>query len=143
MLTEEDINLEVQNDFANYYNKPYDGELPDSLIELFKIALFKVPPQIHQLHVSKLKYLCNVKPRDLTVIEVGIVMNVIMAASFDVLYKDLEESLDSHGELEIVQMKYNKDVAELENRCVSKRNSMLRLSNIHPKNANFKLAYNK
>lgn len=144
MRTEKEINDMIQEDWVKWYETIYDGELPENLIDIFKIALFKAPPMAYnKLHTKKLKEICAKKPYDLTRTEVGIVINTIMQGSFDNYYQNIDEALEKHAILESIQLKYNKEVKEIENNLVSKRNSLLRMSNIHPRDASERLIYNK
>ncbi len=82
-LTEKEISLQLDQELLSFYNSRYEEEVPKDIIKLFKDALFHATPQSHQLHVSKLRSIFAKKESELTVGEVGGMVNVLMATPLD------------------------------------------------------------
>lgn len=130
MTTSEDINKMIQKDYMDYNNATYCGNpaLPKDLMEVFKKAIFHSNPSTHKIPTEVIKKIVVKKLKGLTNIDVPIILNVISAANFCDLYKDLDEALAKNREVEEIKLAINLTVAEINRATEAKRNNLLSLS---------------
>ena len=129
-MTTEEINKMVQKEYMDYNNAIYSGNpaLPKDIMETFKKAVFHSNPTVHKIPTGVIKKIISKKLKDLTNIDVPIILNVISAANFCDLYKDLDEALEKNYDVEEIKMAINLTVAEINRKTEEKRNNLLTLS---------------
>lgn len=129
-MTTEEINKMVQKEYMDYNNAIYSGNpaLPKDIMETFKKAVFHSNPTAHKIPTGVIKKIIAKKLKDLTNIDVPIILNVISAANFCDLYKDLDEALEKNYDVEEIKMAINLTVAEINRKTEEKRNNLLSLS---------------
>lgn len=132
-LTVEQIEATIQAEYSKYYNSPFlleDGtQLPSDLTDIFKTAIKKISPQLHQVYAKKIREIINKRLEDLTFLEVGMMVNVILGIELERLYPnlELEEMLDKHEYFEKIQISYNKQVDDLNIRLKSRKLSLMEI----------------
>ena len=97
-------------------------------METFKKAVFHSNPSAHKIPTEVIKKIIVKKLKDLTNIDVPIILNVVSAANFCDLYKSLDEALDKNKEIEEIKLAINLTVAEINRATEVKRNNLLSLS---------------
>lgn len=130
-MTQIEIEKSLQKDLIEFYNKPFAGELPDNFIDLFKIAIFHVPPQRHQIHVVKIIQIFNKTEEELLFGEVGMILKTIMEAEPSKLYDRMEDFLTAHEIFERLYIQYNSEVADFSRRQERKKNSLMQLGGVN------------
>lgn len=127
-MKENEIEKRIQKDYSEFYSQKYEGKLPSNIISFFVRALFVLAPNVHQIRASKIKELSEKKPDGLTNLEVGVVVNTILSAPLDKIYKDFDEALSVHSELEKVKDEYNAVVDKLNDTLARKKKTLYNLS---------------
>ena len=130
MMTAKEIEQTLQKDLLNFYNRPYEGELPDNLIDLFKQAVFHAAPAAHQIHTIKIIQIFNKTEAELLFGEVGMIFKVITETPPFRMFDTPEEFLSTYEILEKVYIEYNAEVAEFGRRQAVKRNTLSRIGNV-------------
>ena len=130
MTTEKQIDEQIQGDYARFYNKIYDGELPEDLIELFKKAFMALSPNTHQYHANKVKEMGAKSVRDLTNLELGMVINLIVSVPPERLYKTFDESVDNILRIEVIRKQYNEIVDKMNQELGKKKERLMGLSGV-------------
>lgn len=130
MTTTEDINKMIQKDYMDYNNAKYSGNpaLPKDIMETFKKAVFHSNPSAHKIPTEVIKKIIVKKLKDLTNIDVPIILNVISSVNFCDLYKSLDEALLKNKEIEEIKLAINLTVAEINRATEEKRHNLLSLS---------------
>jgi hypothetical protein len=126
-MTENDIQKELNKDLLNFYNQPYEGELPKNVIELFRMAMFHVAPMKHQVHTIKIRDIFAKKVNELLFGEVGIVLKAIIETAPVKMYVSMEDFLKSQEVLEKLYIQYNSTVEDFSKRQERKRRSLIEL----------------
>jgi len=120
----------IEKDYMDYNYAIYSGNpaLPKDLMETFKKAVFHSNPTEHKIPTQVIKKIIAKKLKDLTNIDVPIILNVISAANFCNLYKNLDEALEKNYEVEEIKIAINLTVAEINRTTEAKRNNLLSLT---------------
>ena len=128
-MTELEVNRIIDKDFDDFNQAVYGGEkLPDDIIELFKKAIFKMPPTLLRASSETLKRLAKTKPEKLTNYEVGFVLNQVSAVPFCDLYPDLWVALSKTKQIEQLKVAYNVMIKSINETMDKKKESLLNLS---------------
>lgn len=131
MTTPEQIEDQLnREDIIPYHNKIYDGDLPFSFVEQFKIAMMYLPVTAHQYPMKLVKELASRSPNEVTNREVGLMINVIYAIPFASMYETLEEGIEKTMEFDRIKEEYNKAGAAFERKVNAKRARLLGLAGI-------------
>lgn len=133
-MNDKEIQAELNKDSLKFYNVPFQGQLPDRIVELFGLAVFYVAPSVHQMQASKIKEILSKTKDELLVGEVGVIVNVILNAAPFYLYRDSDDFLETQEAFEKLFIQYNKDVTDFTQRQERKRRSMIELggARTHP-----------
>lgn len=126
-MNENEIQKELNKDLLNFYNKPYEGELPKNVIELFRMAMFHVAPMTHQVHTIKIRNIFAKKANELLFGEVGIVLKAIIETAPVKMYVSMDDFLKSQEVLEKLYIQYNSTVEDFSKRQERKRRSLIEL----------------
>lgn len=130
MTTEIEIDNQLTKDYAAFYNKIYDGELPESLLQNFKKAFMYLVPSTHQYFMSRVKEMAAKTIRDLSVMEVGMIINLIVSTPPEKLYSSFDEAVDSLAILHKLRDDYNKAVEENQRKLKAKKERLMQLSGV-------------
>lgn len=130
MTTEQEINKKIDAEYKAWNDALFDLEpLPKDFIERFKKAIFKLPAKAHQLSTDTINRIVNKKVKDLTNLDVPIIINAIQLLPMCDLYDTLEDGLTKTKQIESIKIGYNIMVQKLNNEMETKRKNMLTLSN--------------
>lgn len=128
-MSEKQINEQIQKDYDAFNESKYEGDpLPKDLIERLKVALFKLPPNVHKMASQTMTKLINTKVTELTNYEVGHILNLITAVPLCDIYRNLEEALIKNQQIEFLKIAYNLTVKQINEKVEEKRQGMLRLA---------------
>jgi len=136
-MTPEQINQQIQSEYMEWNKSPYSGNpaLPKDFLETFKKAVFYFTPSIEQNQnifrrppVDVISKIISKKIKELTNIDVPIILNTISSVSFDLLYDDLNEALVRHKEIDEIKVAFNITVAHINEQTEIKRNNLLSLN---------------
>lgn len=132
MTSPEDIIEQIQReDIEPYLNKIYDGELPDSLVEQFRIAMMHLPPTAHKYSMDDVETMSNRRPDEITNRELGLILNVIFAIPFASMYGSIEEGIEKTKVFERIKEEYNKSTAAFQRKVEAKKNRLLSLGGVN------------
>jgi len=124
---QEQINRE---DVIPYLNKVYDGFVPDSLIEQFRIAMMHLPLTAHKYSMEDVETLSIRRPNEVTNRELGMILNCVFAVPFVSMYESLEEAIEKTKVFEKIKEAYNKSTAAFQRKCDAKMNRLLQLGGV-------------
>ncbi len=129
-MTNEQINQQIQNEYMEWNNSLYSGnlQLPKSILETFKKAVFKSSPSEHKIPTEIIKKIVAKKLKDLTNTDVPIILNTISAVKFCDLYNDFEEAVIKNGDIETLKINFNLTVKQINEQMEMKRNNLLSLN---------------
>lgn len=131
MTSPEQVNEQLMNeDIIPYQNSVYDGFLPESFIEQFRIAMMFIPITSHQYSMKEVKIMANRRPDEVTIKECGMMINVIYAVPFISMYGSLEEGIEKTMGFDKIREEYNKNTAAFERKINAKRNRLLQLGGV-------------
>lgn len=131
MTTPEQIeNQLLTQDIIPYHNSVFDGEVPQSLIDQFRIAMMYLPVTAHQYPMKDVKRMSERMPNEVTNKELGMMINVIYAIPFANMYESLEEGIEKTIEFDKIRDEYNKNSAAFERKITAKRKRLLSLSGV-------------
>lgn len=119
-----------REDRQPYLNSIYQNELPEAFVEQFRIAMMYLPPAAHQISMSKINEMSLRRPDEVTVEEVGIMINVIFSIPFVSMYQSLEEGIEKTKVFEKIKVEYNKSTSAFERRMEAKKDRLVKLSGI-------------
>lgn len=108
MLTQAQIEEQLENDRIQFGDKIYDGFTHESLMSMFKKAMMRIPPGQHGLKMSYIQKLIVKKEDELSFMDVGNMINFIYAMPFNALYETLEEGIENTLIFDNVRADYNK-----------------------------------
>lgn len=128
-MTEKDVDQQIGKEYNAFYTSVYDGIIaaPEDLIERFKKALFYIAPAAHQIYGRKMKELVDKEIKNLTWVEVGVLMNTISEVPFHYLYTNLEEAIDKVMYMEEFKVEYSRVVSELDAKMRKKKEVLMSL----------------
>jgi len=133
MTQEQQIDQQIQKEFDSFNNAKYDSDpLPKDFIERFKKAVFKLPVKAHQLSCDTISKIVAKKVKDLTNLDVPVIINAVQLLPMCDLYDSLEEALVKTKEIEEIKIGYNIMVQKLNHAMSEKRQTLLNLSGVKP-----------
>ena len=130
MLTEKDIDKQIENEVEKFNTATYQGDVPQVFIEFFKKAIMHIPLAQHGVGVERIKVMISRKPDDVPYIEVGVMINFIFATPFHLIYSSIEEAIEMTEKFERVKNEYNKITAEFEVSMTKKKNALMRVAGL-------------
>lgn len=114
----------LKEDIDPYLNKVYDGYVPDSLVDQFRIAMMHLPPTAHKYSMDDVETMSLRRPNEITNRELGMILNVVFALPFISMYGSLEEGIEKTRVFEKIKEDYNESTAAF-NRKVEAKKTML------------------
>lgn len=131
MTTPENLQDQInREDVDPYLNKVYDGFVPESLVEQFRIAMMYLPITAHKYSMEDVETLSLRRPDEVTNRELGMMLNVIFCIPFASMYESLEEGIEKTKVFEKIKDEYNKSTAAFQRKCDAKMNRLLKLSGV-------------
>lgn len=130
MTTEVEINKQLEGDYNRFYAAVFDGELPSDLIERFKKALMALAPAATKYNTEVIKKIISKRVNELSVMDVGVVINAVFSVPFGKVYENIESALDKNIELELIREKYNKAVDEIKIKLSKKKVTLMNIAGI-------------
>lgn len=131
MTSENEINDQIEReDIVPYLNKVYDGVIPDSLVEQFRVAMMHLPPTAHKYSMEDVETMSLRRHDEVTNRELGLILNVVFSIPFASMYETLEEGIEKTKVFEKIKDAYNKSTAAFQRKCDAKRNRLLQLSGV-------------
>lgn len=136
-VTVHQIDARIQKKYADFYNKRYDGMLPDNLIETFKKAVMHIDITKFQIIPKGVKNMIEMPIDELTFFNVGFMLNIVMAVPFATIYDTLDEALEKHQKNVDIMKEYNAKVDTLNKQLKVERSTSMRLAGLDEKSAPF------
>lgn len=131
MTSADDIADQIEKeDIIPYLNKIYDGFVPESVVEQFRVAMMHLPPSLHKYSMLDVETMANKKAGEINNREIGMMLNVIFSIPFATMYSSLEEGVEKTREFEKIKTEYNKNSAAFQRKCDAKRARLLKLSGV-------------
>ena len=130
MTNEEDINNRIAKEYQRFNNMVYDKALPFGLVEKFRRAIMLIPQTSHKLDLPTLRTIVGKSDEKLTWLEVGIVINTIIAIPYDIYFSEPEEALDYFIELKDTMAEYNARVQAKQKELEGSRERQLNMSGV-------------
>lgn len=130
MTTEVEINKQLEGDYNRFYAAVFDGELPSDLIERFKKALMALAPAATKYNSEVVKKIILKRVNELSVMDVGVIVNAVFAVPFEKVYNNIEEALDKNIELELIRESYNKAVEDIKVKLGKKKITLMNIAGI-------------
>jgi hypothetical protein len=130
MTTEKEINDQIQGDYNKFWNSPYEGKMPDSIMYRFRTALMFHNAKSLQAPPSVMRKLIEKKEYDLNFVEVGVIINTMFAVPFNCMYETPEQAIDETIECKEIEIEFNKLVDKRTQELERKRARLLQLSGI-------------
>lgn len=127
-LNQRKVDEQINEERNKFYHGVYNGEvaIPENIQEVFSKAIFSgVRPQDHQIHVASLRRITTKPTNELTNVEIGSMINVILSTVFDKIYPDMETALESHEHIQKFVMYYNEVVSKFNEALDKKRKSLM------------------
>lgn len=108
-MSETEINRMIDVEYVKFNNEIYSGDpvLPKDLIEIYRKAIFKLPPSAHRTATETINKIIVKKVKDLTNFDVPTILNTITLCPFSDLYPTLEEALKKNKEVEQLKVSFN------------------------------------
>lgn len=130
MTSEQQINEQLAKDMQDFYDKVYDGFIPNNFVQMFKKAIMHLAPAQHQYSMEKVRQILGRHPGEHTVLETSMMINAIYSTPFYLLYDSIEEAIRVTVEFDKVRKEYNKKVQEVERKMQAKRARLLKIAGI-------------
>lgn len=138
MTSPQEIDSQLEReDILPYLNSIYDADLPESIIEQFRVAMMVLPITAHKYSMKDVRTLSTRRASEVTVRELGMIINVIFAVSFASMYGSLEEGIEKTIQFEKIKDEYNKATGAFERKIQNKRARLLKLSGVGESTAPF------
>lgn len=148
MMKEQEVLQMIQNDFKKFWERRYDNPkgIPYDLIGKFRLLLLHVPYTVigkdgqpasgWGCSVTVARKIAAKQPEDLTFLEIGIVINLVIHNAMAMHFDILEQAFDYIEECEELKTDFNKRVDLCNQQLANKQQMMLKLSG-HTNAANF------
>lgn len=130
MTTEQEINDRITKEYLRFNNMVYDGPRPYGLVDKFRRAIMLIPQTSHKLDLPTLKKIISKSDDQLTWLEIGIVINTIIAIPYEVYFPEPEEALDYFIELKETMVEYNERVSKKQKELEGSRERQLKMSGV-------------
>lgn len=131
MTTPEQLQDQIQReDITPYLNSIYDADLPESLVEQFRVAIMLLPITAHKYSMRDVAVMIKRRSDEVTVREVGMMLNVIFSIPWANMYDSPEEGIEKTVVLERIMEEYNKSTAAFDRKCQAKMQRLLKLSGV-------------
>jgi hypothetical protein len=131
MMTKEDVDKQIQGDYERFYNETYQGELPVNFKELFEKAIIASASSQHQIKPEKLISIAEQPANTLTMVQVGIMVNVMVNIPMVRMVGDnFEDAVNLHTWLFNIKSSYNKLVDEFIKVMAKKTNRLYKLAGL-------------
>ncbi len=135
----QEIDQKIQSEYAAYQNAKYFGALPKGLIEYFKKAIVEVAPNSHQLNTKTILKIAKKKESELTMVEVGLTINAILAAPAYILSDTFFEAVGILEKIEAVRIEYNLAVKKKESELIQRKATLVNLAGATNGNNKFQM----
>lgn len=130
MLTEKDIKEQLDKEQSDQLNTIYDVTLPDNFMAMFKRAIMTVPVTVHKKTVSELRSIVSKRSDELTVGDVGFMINTVYATPFANLYNDINQALDVTEKFDEIRVRYNKESEKFMNSLERKKRKLMEIAGL-------------
>lgn len=130
MLTEKDIKEQLDKEQLAQLDKIYDVNLPENFLDMFKRAIMTVPVTIHKKTVAELRVMISKRSDELTVSDVGFMINTVYATPFANLYHDIHQALDVTAKFDEIRIRYNKESEKFMDSQERKRRKLMELAGL-------------
>lgn len=131
MTTVEQLQDQIRKeDIEPFYAKVYDEDLPDSVIDQFRVAIMMLPPTAHKYSMRDVALLIQRRPDEVTIRELGMIINVIFAVPWQSMYESPEEGIEKTLVFERIKDDYAKRLAAFERKCDAKMQRLMKLGGI-------------
>lgn len=129
-MTEKDIKESMNASYEQFNNHAYEGFIPDGLIEKFRVAFMTVPPKAHGLKAAKVAEIAKLREVDLTMIDVGCIVNLLYMCAPATFCVTFEEAVEYVEQLSKVHNEYNYKVEQFQKSMQRKEMHLRRLAGL-------------
>lgn len=126
-LTVQDIDKQIQDDMDRFNDSIYDDMLPLLFLDYFKKAVMVIPPAAHKCGLGFIKEIINKRPDEISVLEIGVIINFIYGCPFKELYENVEEAVDTTIAFDEFRARYNQKVSDLQDSLNRKKKKLLEI----------------
>lgn len=130
MTTEIEIDDQIKKDYSRMWNSPYEGKLPEGVLQKFREAIMLQSPITLQGAPMVMRDLLQTKEYDLKFFQVGVILNTIFSTPFERIFYTPEEALDALIEYKEIEIEYNNKVSSKQKEIEKKRARLLSLSGV-------------
>lgn len=133
MMTKEDIARQMTKRSEEAYSRPYTGRaaFPDDIIDVYKKAVMAHSYSgLENSDTQKIKQVAGKRHDDLSIIEVGWVINVIFSTPFDKLFASFEEAMDWVDKLNEVREEYKVITTAIQKELIRQQDALLKIAGI-------------
>jgi hypothetical protein len=140
MTTVKDIEEIINKASQEFWQKIYDGFIPDNLMDNFKAALLATRPTELPAGAGALKQIIDKKEYEITFIEMGTIINGIFKLPIGVLSDDVHEALTYTEQLGKMSYDFNQKVDEFNKQLKKKHHKLMDIAGLtqsatmYPKN---------
>lgn len=120
----------IREDITPYHNSIFDGFLPESFIQQFRVAMMFLPVTAHNYSMKEVKRMISKRPDEVTNKEVGLMINAVYAIPWASMYSSIEEGIERTMEFDKIREDYNKNTSAFERKINAKRQRLLSLSGV-------------
>lgn len=131
MTTIQDIDRQIQKDVDNFNNSIFDGNLPSEVFDAYSKAVSKLSSRQFCKDYKIVKSILSKRIDELTIIEVGFLMNTIGDRPIEEFGLTLHASFELAEKINNLTASYNKITAEFEKKIIKKRSKLLELSGVN------------
>lgn len=119
-----------REDIEPYLNSIYDGFVPESLVDQFRVAIMLLPLTAHKYSLRDIDLMSKRRPDEITVRELGMMLNVVFAVSWASMYTSIEEAIEITFAFEKLKEEYNKSTGAFDRKCQAKLQRLMKMSGI-------------
>lgn len=129
-MTMKEIEQRIAKEQSEFNGKRYTGKVPANLLDLFKKAFMSVQPMSHKITPTMIRGILAKKVSELTVLEAGKVMNLVISAHPEKLYKDFDTALKGYEDISNAMIDYNLSIKAKEVEWNALKENLIKLAGI-------------
>lgn len=131
MTKVEDLEKQLlKEDIEPYNAKVYDGFLPETLVDQFRVAIMMLPLTQLPYSLDEIEVLSGRRHDEVTNKELGMILNVIAGVAFASMYSSLEEAIEKSRVIMKIRDEYNKSSGAFQRKVDAKMKRLLSLSGV-------------
>ena len=124
------IEARIAKEQSEFNGQRYTGKVPANLLDLFKKAFMVVHPMSHKLTPTMIRNFMGKKVSELTVLEAGKILNLVISAEPEKIYKDFNAALKGYEDVSNAMIDYNLGIKAKEAEWNALKENLIKLSGI-------------